>query len=110
MFYLRPRRKVPVTTIKMEKSNFLAFSQCSKVLWPHLKVIHCAELVKSVSAFPSIFPSHSLFLHEVKGHSGVNESIVPEGEGWLCGEDYLLVLSSGIQLLLAYEPLNVLHH
>lgn len=40
---------------------------------------------------PSLF---SLFLHYVKGHSGVNESIVPEGEGWLCRGG----LSVGVEL------------
>jgi len=68
-----------------------------KVLWCPLKL-------------PPSFLPLSFFLHSVDGHSGVNESIVPEGGGWLCGEDYLSVLSCGIQFLLAYEPVSQLNH
>lgn len=74
---------------------------------PFLKIILSAEL--AVVSVPTSSPL-SFFLHKVEGQSGVNESIVPEGEGWHCGEDYLLVLSCGIQFLLAYEPVSELHH
>ena len=101
---------MPVNGQKVEL--FLGIFSDSQTPAPSLKIILSAELgAVCLHVFLSISPSpFSLLLHEFEGHSGVNESIVPEGEGWLCGEDYLLVLSCGIQFLLEYEPVSELHH
>lgn len=93
---------------KTKKLNFFFWGGGANFL---VKCFPALNLLQSVymSYFPSFLP-FSLCLHLFEGHSGVNESIVPEGEGRLCREDYLLLSSCGIQFLLEYEPVSELHH
>lgn len=84
--------------------SFLSFSQSSKIQWCLLK----NNFPQSVSVF-SIFPSPQPFPALRWGSLWCKWEHCSRRGSWLCGEDYLSVLSCGIQFLLAYEPVSELH-